>query len=172
MVAWQGIETTSGFLSKRAELQCGKINKWLNIHVMWSRPPSIGSCPSLQAHLPLLPTPIWTWAAHLLDSWARNFPGLLSLPRLLHPSSWPAEFSSRTQIVCHLLLKYQPLPHPGFSSLPTWHHVFPSFQLSTCVKTAQMPHPSVSLIGPMITHMDPQVETESRFIWPPPFGSA
>ena len=30
MVAWQGIETTSGFLTKRAELQCGKIKKWLN----------------------------------------------------------------------------------------------------------------------------------------------
>lgn len=172
MVAWQGIETTSGFLSKGAELQCGKIKKWLNIHVMWSRPPSIGSCPSLQAHLPLLPTPIWTWAAHLLDSWAQNFPGLLSLRRLLHPSSWPAEFSSRTQIVCHLLLKDQPLPSPGFSSLPPWHHVFPSFQLSTCVKTAHMPRPSVSLIGPMITHMDPQVQTESHFIWPPPFRPA
>ena len=40
---------------------------------MWSRPPSIGPCPSPQAHLPLLPSPIWTWAAHLLGSWAQNF---------------------------------------------------------------------------------------------------
>lgn len=159
MVAWQGIETTSGFLSKRAELQCGKIKKWLNIHVMWSRPPSIGSCLSLQAHLPLLPTSIWTWTARLLDSCARNFPGLLSPPRLLHPSSWPAEFSSRTQIGCHLLLEDLPLPRLGFSSLLPWRHVFPSFRLSAYVKTARMPRPPVSLTGPVITHMDPQAQT-------------
>ena len=105
------------------------------------------------------PHPHLNLSAGLLDSWARNFPGRLSLPRLLHPSSWPAEFSSRTQIGCHLLLKDLPLPRLGFSSLPPWRHVFPSFRLSAYVKTARMPRPSVSLTGPVITHMDPQAQT-------------
>ena len=168
MVAWQGIETTSSFLSKRAELQCGKIKKWLHIHVMWSRPPSTGPCPSPLAHLPLLPTPIWTWAAHLLGSWAQNFPGLLSVPGLLHPSFWPAELSSRTQFRCNLLLKDPPLPDPGFYSLPP---DIMSFHLSS--------HQAVSKLPIRPTHLslsvDPQAQmwhSESCFAWLPPFGPA
>lgn len=117
--------------------------------------------PILQAHLPLLPTSIWTlWTARLPDSFlCTNFPGLLFHSRLLHPAldllSSPlghrlgAISSSKT---C-LFPASASLSAPMTSCLS----IFPVICL--CQNCPYAPPHLVSLTGPVITHMDPQAQT-------------
>lgn len=160
------------FSIKRAELQCGKIKKWLNIHVMWSRPPSIGSYLS-PGSSSLAPHPHlnlnWVWVHRFLCT---ELSWLLSpLLRLLHPSSWPAEFSPGTQIGCHLrktcLFPARLLSAPMTPCLS----IFPAICLS---KLARMPRPPcLSHWAGDHTHGPSGSDVALRqniAIWPPPFG--